>query len=158
MTSRIDQVTIDVLDIDVMSRFWSSVFGYEIHQGDDGCAKLEPGLGAPSNGPSIWLQVVDSVKVAKNRCHLDLVSDDPAGEVQRLLELGATRADVGQKGDEGFDVLADPEGNEFCVLRRADTSSTAGSSSASLRDDPDAPGLSALGLQPDDPVEPNEPA
>jgi hypothetical protein len=51
---------------------------------------------------------------------MDLRTTDAAAEVQRLLGLGATRADIGQGGDEGFDVLADPEGNEFCVLHRAD--------------------------------------
>jgi hypothetical protein len=154
MTSRIDQVTLDVIDVDVMSTVWSSVLGYRIDRGDDGCATLKPGQDAATNAPTVWLQAVDEGKVGKNRCHLDLVSSDPAAEVQRLLDLGATRADVGQNGDEGFDVLADPEGNEFCVLHRTDGAPRP--SAAQI--DPDSPGLSALGLQPDDPVEPNEPA
>ena len=59
-------------------------------------------------------------KTGKNRDHPDLVAADGAveAEVARLLALGANRADVGQKGDEGFTVLADPEGNEFCLLHR----------------------------------------
>jgi hypothetical protein len=143
----------DAHDVDLMSKFWSSALGYRIDRGDDGCAKLVSENDAAA-APNIWLQKVDEPKLGKNRCHLDLVAADPAAEVLRLLDLGATRADVGQTGDEGFQVMADPEGNEFCVLQRADTSAAASTTPA----DPDAPGLSALGLQPDDPVEPNEPA
>ena len=55
-------------------------------------------------------------KATKNRLHLDLRPDDQERHVERLLALGATRAQVGQTGDESWVVLADPEGNEFCVL------------------------------------------
>jgi hypothetical protein len=60
-------------------------------------------------------------KTVKNRLHLDFRPVDQAAEVERLLALGVRRADVGQAGDEPWVVLADPEGNEFCVLgpRRA---------------------------------------
>ncbi|WP_213002407.1 VOC family protein [Winogradskya consettensis] len=59
-------------------------------------------------------------KTGKNRNHPDLIAADGdiETEVARLLALGATRADVGQNGDEGFTVLAGPEGNEFCLLHR----------------------------------------
>ena len=60
-----------------------------------------------------------SPKASKLRCHIDLRTSDPVAEIERLLRLGARRADVGQRGDEGFDVLADPEGNEFCLLHRS---------------------------------------
>ena len=56
-------------------------------------------------------------KTIKNRLHIDLDPDDRDAEVERLLTLGATRADVGQGADATWVVLADPEGNEFCVLR-----------------------------------------
>jgi len=62
-----------------------------------------------------WAYVPGS-KTVKNRLHLDLRPDDQAAHVSRLVGLGATRADVGQTGDERWIVLADPEGNEFCVL------------------------------------------
>jgi len=55
-------------------------------------------------------------KTVKNRLHLDLRPDDQAAEVERLVGLGATRVDLGQ-GEASWVVLADPEGNEFCVLR-----------------------------------------
>ncbi|HVD29603.1 MAG TPA: VOC family protein, partial [Mycobacteriales bacterium] len=56
-------------------------------------------------------------KQGKNRNHLDLRAPDQAAEIDRVLGLGATRVDVGQTGQEPFVVLADPEGNEFCILR-----------------------------------------
>ena len=60
-------------------------------------------------------------QTVKNRLHIDLNPDDGDAEVARLMALGATRADVGQGPDVTWVVLADPEGNEFCVLRRHDT-------------------------------------
>jgi hypothetical protein len=62
---------------------------------------------------------VTDVKTVKNRVHLDLTSgaEDRQAEIERLLALGARRVDVGQTGAESWTVLADPEGNEFCVIR-----------------------------------------
>ena len=69
--------------------------------------------------PSVWLQPVDEPTPGKNRGHPDLSPDgDGEAEVERLLALGARRVEIGQTGDEGFVVLADPEGNEFCVFRK----------------------------------------
>jgi hypothetical protein len=58
-------------------------------------------------------------KTVKNRVHLDLTTsaEDRHAEIERLIGLGARRVDVGQSGEESWDVLADPEGNEFCVVR-----------------------------------------
>ncbi|WP_106128581.1 VOC family protein [Pseudosporangium ferrugineum] len=118
MTSRIAQWTLDVQDVAVMARFWAGALGYRVEAGDDGSAKLYPPEDAPPGAQTVWLQASAGPKSGKNRNHPDLVSaaGDPAGEVERLLGLGARRADVGQTGEEGFTVLADPEGNEFCVL------------------------------------------
>jgi hypothetical protein len=113
MTSRISQITLDVHDVETMAAFWSEVLGYTSHIGDDGCAHLNPPAGGD---PTMWLQAGASPKATKLRCHIDLRTSDPTAELDRLLRLGARRADVGQRGDEGFDVLADPEGNEFCLL------------------------------------------
>ena len=63
---------------------------------------------------------VPESKIGKNRLHLDLVPDDQEREVERLEALGATRPDIGQSGNETWVVLADPEGNEFCVLDEPD--------------------------------------
>ena len=117
MSSRISQVTLDVADVPRMASFWSAALGYVAEIGDDGCAMLCPSSGGE---PTMWLQAGAPAKDGKLRCHIDLRTDDPAAEVGRLLALGARRADVGQRGDEGLDVLADPEGNEFCVLHRPD--------------------------------------
>ncbi len=120
MTSRIAQLTIDVHDIDVQARFWSEALGMTADVGDDGAAKLYPPQDAAAPVPTIWLQPVAETKQEKVRVHLDLRPDDGdvGREVDRLIALGASRADVGQTGEEGFTVLADPEGNEFCVLHR----------------------------------------
>jgi catechol 2,3-dioxygenase-like lactoylglutathione lyase family enzyme len=121
--SRFSQWTLDVHDVERMAAFWSQALGYRIQPGDDGDAHLLP----PDDRPgqlTVWLQPTDAPKVGKNRDHMDLVADaaendgDVEAEVERLIGLGARRADVGQTGDEGFVVLADPEGNEFCLLYR----------------------------------------
>ena len=112
MTSRIAQWTLDVQDVAVMAEFWSQVLGYRADLRPDGSAKLYP----PGDGPVVWLQPSAGPKSGKNRNHPDLTTDDAAAEIDRLIALGARRADVGQTGDEGFTVLTDPEGNEFCVL------------------------------------------
>ena len=117
--SRFAQWTLDVHDVERMATFWSQALGYRIEPGDDGDAHLWP----PDEDPgrlSVWLQPTDEPKAGKNRDHMDLVADDGdvEAEVARLIALGARHADVGQRGDEGFVVLADPEGNEFCLLYR----------------------------------------
>ncbi|WP_026877191.1 VOC family protein [Jiangella gansuensis] len=117
MPSLIRQWTLDVHDIDRMARFWSDVLGYEIDDDGDG-VHLRPAEGSPPGALSVWLQPSAGPKRDKNRNHPDLVATAGTAEdeVERILGLGATRADVGQTGHEGFTVLADPEGNEFCVL------------------------------------------
>jgi predicted enzyme related to lactoylglutathione lyase len=122
MTSRFGQWTLDVRDVDLMARFWSEVLGYRIDPDDEGDgAHLRPPPDAPAGTQTVWLQPSGGAKREKNRNHPDLVATAGAAEaeVERLLALGATRADVGQTGREGFTVLADPEGNEFCVLNRS---------------------------------------
>jgi hypothetical protein len=116
MTSRFAQWTLDVHDVELMAGFWAATLGYRIEHGDDGDAHLWP----PDGGLSVWLQPTGTPKTGKNRNHPDLVAigGDVEAELQRLLALGATPANIGQKGDEGFTVLADPEGNEFCLLHR----------------------------------------
>jgi Glyoxalase-like domain len=120
MTARIAQLTIDVHDVALQSSFWSQVLGLTPDTGEDGAAKLYPPAEAPPGNVTIWLQPVTEPKQEKLRLHLDLRPEDGdvEGEVERLLGLGASRADVGQTGEETFTVLADPEGNEFCVLHR----------------------------------------
>jgi catechol 2,3-dioxygenase-like lactoylglutathione lyase family enzyme len=123
MVSRIAQWTLDVHDVDAMADFWSAVLGYRIDRDGDGIVHLLPPDGAAPDALTIWLQPTAEPKTTKNRAHPDLVVTDAGGvdsEVARLVTLGATRVDIGQTGAEPFVVLADPEGNEFCVLHRGD--------------------------------------
>ncbi|MBG6058189.1 hypothetical protein RCH16_001575 [Cryobacterium sp. MP_M5] len=80
----------------------------------EGDGELEIAPAAEAH-PTVLFVAVAEGKNVKNRLHLDFVPDDQAAEVQRLIGLGATRADIGQH-DVPWVVLADPEGNEFCVL------------------------------------------
>lgn len=120
MTVRFAQWTLDVQDVERMVAFWSAALGFDVRRGDDGSAKLYPPADAPPDVPTLWLQNTGGPKQGKNRYHPDLrpADGDVDKEVTRLLELGARHADVGQTGDEAFVVLADPEDNEFCVLKR----------------------------------------
>ena len=114
MTCRIAQWTLDVQDVDKMAELWAAVLGYDVDADADGTTHLRP----PGGGePTVWLQPGAGPKQGKNRNHLDLRTTDVEVEVKRVLALGASRAEVGQTGDEPFVVLADPEGNEFCILR-----------------------------------------
>jgi hypothetical protein len=119
MASRIAQLTLDVHDVALQAGFWAAALDMEIDAGGDGACKLRPRPDAHLWRPTIWLQPVAGPKREKLRLHLDLrpADGDVEGEVERLASLGATRADVGQQADDPFVVLADPEGNEFCVLR-----------------------------------------
>ena len=122
MVSRIAQWTLDVQDVEVMARFWSQALGYRTVPDDDGkSVHLHPPPEAGPRAPTVWLQACAGPKSGKNRDHPDLVADtDAEAEADRLVGLGATRVDLGQPADAGFIVLADPEGNEFCVLRGRD--------------------------------------
>jgi hypothetical protein len=119
MVARIAQWTLDVQELGLMAEFWSAALDLRVERGDDGGAKLYPRDGAAADVPTVWLQPTAPAKSGKNRLHPDLrpVDGDLDAEVERLIALGAVRADVGQTGDEPFVVLGDPEGNEFCVLR-----------------------------------------
>jgi catechol 2,3-dioxygenase-like lactoylglutathione lyase family enzyme len=118
MTCRIAQWTIDAVNVEATARFWAAALDLELDAGSDGSARLYPRNGERSLTPTIWVQRVDERKSGKNRAHPDLVAEHGMSdlEVDRLIALGARLADVGQKGTEPFVVLADPDGNEFCVL------------------------------------------
>ena len=123
MTSRFTELAIDCADPKGLARFWCSVLDYEVKEEDDGIVTFGSPVvpdGTTRPGPvppMLTFARVPEGKTVKNRLHLDLNPTDREQdeEVRRLLELGARHADVGQ-GDERWVVLADPEGNEFCVL------------------------------------------
>jgi Glyoxalase-like domain len=112
-----DSIVIDCTDPLLVASFWSEALGLELHgPNDDDDLWLEPG----SDCPGIVFGQVPEVKSVKGRIHLDLRPDDQAAEVERLISLGARRIDIGQ-GDVTWVVMADPEANEFCVLRSRST-------------------------------------
>ncbi|MHA6621578.1 VOC family protein [Pseudonocardia sp. DLS-67] len=123
MASKFTELAIDCADPGGLARFWCAVLGYEVEDEEDGIVTIGSPLvpeGKDRPGPvppTLTFARVPEGKTVKNRLHLDLNPTDreQAAEVRRLLDLGARRADVGQ-GDESWVVLADPEGNEFCVL------------------------------------------
>jgi hypothetical protein len=115
---RIQCIVVDAHDCQLLARFWSAALGWRITvETDDECA-IEPPEGSPEVdvAPDILFVKVPDVKSVKNRLHFDLRPVDQQSQVQRLVDLGARRVDVGQADDVSWVVLADPEGNEFCVL------------------------------------------
>jgi len=124
VTSKFTELEIDCADPRGLARFWCAVLDYEVQHEDgeivtigspavrDGQDRLGP---VP---PTLTFARVPEGKTIKNRVHIDVSPADREQdeEVRRLLGLGARHADVGQTGEESWIVLADPEGNEFCVL------------------------------------------
>ena len=119
MSLQLQNVSVDSLDPLRLATFWAAVLGWRITFDDGDEVVLEPPAGSPHEGisPDIVFIRVPNGRVAKSRLHLDLRPSDQFAEVQRVEELGATRVDIGQPSDCTWVVLADPEGNEFCVLR-----------------------------------------
>ena len=128
MALRWYSVVVDCHDIAAQVRWWAEVLDWHIFYESDDEAVLIPKHASLEKLRSMpWEEVppglifvpVPEDKQVKNRLHLDLAphtSDDRDAEIARLLALGATRVEVGQSDDATWDVLADPEGNEFCVL------------------------------------------
>ena len=119
MAIRIQNVSVDCLDPARLAGFWAEALGWRITSVETEEVVLEPPAGSHEDGlvPDIVFLLVLDDRVAKNRLHLDLRPSDQFAEVERLIGLGATHVDVGQSSDSTWVVLADPEGNEFCVLR-----------------------------------------
>ncbi|WP_437016057.1 VOC family protein [Streptomyces sp. enrichment culture] len=125
MTSRFTELSVDCHDPERLAAFWCEVFDFKvIDRSED---SVEIGSWVPTveevrarQMPTtlVFVQVPEG-KVVKNRLHLDVSPIDASteDEVTRLLGLGATRTEVGQGPDRSWVVMADPEGNEFCVLR-----------------------------------------
>ncbi|MFD5652060.1 MULTISPECIES: VOC family protein [unclassified Streptomyces] len=125
MTSRFTELVLDCHDPERLAAFWCAVLDFEvIDRGED---KVEIGSWEPTveevrvrqMPPTLLFVRVPEGKTAKNRLHLDVspIDADTETEVTRLLALGATRVDVGQGSGRSWVVMADPEGNEFDVVR-----------------------------------------
>jgi hypothetical protein len=118
MSSRFYHLCIDSRDPRALGRFWAAVLEQPILLEDD----LEVIVGADDHAyPGLCFLPVPEGKAVKNRLHIDLNPDDQDAEVERLMGLGATLADIGQGPEVSWVVLADPEGNEFCVLGHHET-------------------------------------
>ncbi|MET9401217.1 VOC family protein [Kitasatospora sp. NPDC002965] len=120
MTTRLVQISMTARDDSAVGRFWAEVLGWGIDSEGPGVTNLEPVGFVYPDPVAVCIDVVRATdpKTVKNRLHIDLATTSAAHQaelVARLKALGATPADVGQ-GDVPWTVLADPEGNEFCVL------------------------------------------
>ena len=116
MPVRLHHIVVDAHDLPGLARFWTRALGWNILSERE----REIVIGPDENAPvGMCFMPVTEAKTVKNRVHLDLTTEaeDRDAEIERLLALGARRADIGQTGAESWTVLADPEGNEFCVVR-----------------------------------------
>jgi catechol 2,3-dioxygenase-like lactoylglutathione lyase family enzyme len=107
-----EQTIVDARDPAALGRWWEEALGWVVVDDDPDQFEIRP---APDRLPGLLFVRVPQPKRMKNRLHLDFRPDDRDREVERMLSLGASRADIGQ-GDQSWVVLADPEGNEFCIL------------------------------------------
>ena len=119
MTLTIQCLDIDAADPQALASFWEAALGWRRTHDTPSEVALEPPEHSMEDGvvPDLLFVRVPGHKAGKNRLHLDLRPDDQEVEVARLEALGAVRTSVGQGDDVSWVVLADPEGNEFCVLR-----------------------------------------
>jgi predicted enzyme related to lactoylglutathione lyase len=120
MPVRLHHIVIDAHDLPMLARFWAEALSWQILSERE----REIVVGADEDAPvGICFMPVSDPKTVKNRVHLDITTSasDRDAEIERLLGLGAHRVDIGQTGAESWIVLADPEGNEFCVVRPKET-------------------------------------
>ena len=119
MDIRIQCLCIDTTDPAKIAPFWQAALGWRRTWDEEDQIVLEPPEGSPEDGivPDLLFLRVPETKTVKNRLHLDLRPKDQAAEVARLEALGARRVEVGQGTDVSWVVMADPDGNEFDVLR-----------------------------------------
>lgn len=126
MTSRFTELTVDCRDPERLAAFWCEVLDFKVIDRSEGLVEI--GSWVPTveevrarqmpPTPLVFIRVPEG-KAVKNRLHLDVspIDGSTADEVARLIGLGATTTDVGQGADRSWVVMADPEGNEFDVLR-----------------------------------------
>jgi predicted enzyme related to lactoylglutathione lyase len=116
MPLTLHHIVVDAHDLPALARFWTQALNWTVLS----VREREIVIGPDDNAPvGFCFMPVTDAKTVKNRVHLDVTTgaDDRADEIERLLAPGARRVDVGQTGAESWTVLADPEGNEFCVIR-----------------------------------------
>ena len=121
MSCRLTELVLDCRDPEALSRWWCQVLDWvELGREGDGSIEIGPPEGFGGAVPTLVFNRSTDPRRGKLPLHLDVnpVDRDQGAELERLLELGARKADVGQGDDVTWHVLADPEGNEFCLLRR----------------------------------------
>jgi predicted enzyme related to lactoylglutathione lyase len=116
MPLRPHHVVIDAHDLPGLAAFWCALLDWRVLSEREREVVIGPAVDAPIG---ICFMPSPDEKIVKNRVHLDLTTsaDDRDAEIERALALGASQVDVGQTGEESWVVLADPEGNEFCIVR-----------------------------------------
>ena len=116
MAVALHHIVVDTHDLPRLARFWAAVLDWQILSEREREIVVGPDRDAPIG---LCFMPVTDEKTVKNRLHFDLNPDpeDREAEIERMIRLGARRVDVGQTGKESWTVLADPEGNEFCVVR-----------------------------------------
>ena len=119
MSLRIQCVVVDCHDPRTVAGFWQQALGWRRTVETDDEIVLEPPAGSPQDGvaPDLLFQAVPDPTAGKNRLHLELRPHDQAAEAARLEAAGGRRVHIGQDETASWIVMADPEGNEFCLLR-----------------------------------------
>ncbi len=113
MTVRLGHITFDCEDPGTVAAFWSAALDRPI---DEGASEFFASIGMSGDDLPRWLFIkVPEAKSAKNRMHIDTITDDRGAEVERLVALGATHVDDREEWGHSWSVMADVEGNEFCV-------------------------------------------
>ncbi|MEW2495124.1 VOC family protein [Streptomyces nodosus] len=119
MACRISELVLDCHDPEALARFWCEVLDFVVLDREEDAIEIGPreGFGGPQ--PTIVLSRTDEPKNGKLRLHIDVnaTDRDQDAELERLLAAGAEPVDIDQTGEESWHVLADPEGNEFCLLK-----------------------------------------
>lgn len=117
MPLHLHHIVVDAHDLRALAEFWAQALRWEVLSVREREVVVGPSVDAPVG--LCFMPAGTTRKVVKNRVHLDLTTtaEDRDAEIERLIGIGARRVDIGQTGEESWDVLADPEGNEFCVVR-----------------------------------------
>jgi catechol 2,3-dioxygenase-like lactoylglutathione lyase family enzyme len=120
MACRFSELVVDSRDPEALAAFWAAVLDYRVLSREEGAIELGPEAGFGGTAPTLVFAPVPDPTPGKVWLHVDLspTDRDQNEELDRLLGLGAVPTDIGQTGEENWHVLADPEGNEFCLLAR----------------------------------------
>ncbi|HEX8630958.1 MAG TPA: VOC family protein [Catenuloplanes sp.] len=129
MGNRWENLVVDAQDPARLARWWAEALGYQITYEKPDEVEIRR---SREEIPGLIFLPVSEPRTVKNRLHIDLRPENQEAEVERLVDMGARHVDVGQPADVSWVVLADPEGNEFCVLAHRDTTPAAALDGATL--------------------------